>query len=83
MNPQRYARVAPQDVERTMFSVRPISAQTLGEAANELEKMGFPQAEADELASATMCLYLKLEGIHKGMIRDLQGAAHAHVHGSS
>lgn len=67
-----------QDVEGTMFSVRPISAHTLREAANELEKMGYPHAEADELAAATMCLHLKLEGIHEGMIPYLQGAARAH-----
>jgi hypothetical protein len=55
-----------------MISIRPISIHTFSEAATELEKLGFPSAQAKKLATETLGLHLKVEGIHDETIPYLQ-----------
>ena len=60
-----------------MISIRPISIHSIEEAATELEKLGFSRAQAEELATETMCLHLKVEEVPHAMISSLKTIAHA------
>lgn len=59
-----------------MISIRPISIHTIGEAAVELEKIGFPPSRAGKLAAETLSLHLKVEGIDDAMVPSLENIAH-------
>ncbi len=61
-----------------MISIRPIPIQTLSEATTELEKIGFPPSQAEKLASETMVLHLKVEGIHDKTIPYLRRMVESH-----
>ena len=62
-----------------MISIRPIWIHRIKEAAAELEKIGFPRAQVEELAAETICLHLKLEGISRSMAECLRAMAFAQV----
>lgn len=60
-----------------MISIRPISIPPAGEAATELEKIGFPPSQTRKLATETLCLHLTVEKTHDVMIPSLARVAHA------
>ncbi len=55
-----------------MISVRPISIDTIEEATTELEKIGFSRTQAEKLASETMYIHLKIEGMPDTMTSSLK-----------